>query len=131
MPCLVRPPRPAPVLPTLPALQMRVARRCLPVILASVQLHIGEAEVVAKGLIMLGVLGQVGAAMQVVCLVCACCCHRSCVPWHCELAVRGQDRASGPRVACQWPLRCTTWPHYACKLLSLPAGAAIPHCVAG
>lgn len=39
-------------------LQVTVARACLPTILAAMQAHVEEAEVVAKALVMLGVLGQ-------------------------------------------------------------------------
>lgn len=42
-----------------PVPQVLVARSCLPPILAALQLHAGEAEVVSKALICLGVLGQV------------------------------------------------------------------------
>ncbi len=42
-------------------LQVEVAGSCLPAILIAMQRHLGEVEVVSKAMIMLGVLGQVGA----------------------------------------------------------------------
>lgn len=65
-----------------PGLQMKVARLCLPSILAAIQQNPAEFEVVAKGLILLGVLGQAsssGNSSQLAVQACVFACLLACL----------------------------------------------------